>query len=253
VRRRRARDSSGRLLSDAELRRQTADSLEYLYDEGRASKRDVVAWVRLSAKLSGRVYEPGYVSGRYHDHLKLRRREDVEERMHKKRAGYYRRDAHTLNPTAENALRWIGNTGGLRGYGTAPNHVASQRLVRLGLAHENPSRPGQYRLTENGRIAYEFYRGAKRRTRSSGDESRGTRYRVKLVLDKPERHSLQAFTATIYQQGRAVATGRGMTAERAFHEAQKKAGIRGSYVVPRSVGYERLFSTRPVFFVERMR
>ncbi len=87
------------------------------------------------------------------------------------------RDAPTLNPAAENALRWIGKTGGLRGYGMAPNHVASQRLVRLGLAHENPSRPGQYRLTEKGRIAYEFYRGSGRKT--SSDRSRGRRARAR--------------------------------------------------------------------------
>jgi hypothetical protein len=83
----------GRLLSESELRRQSADSLEYLYDDGRASKADVTAWVRLSSKLSGRIYQPKYQSiggptgfGR----VKLRRREDLEDRLFKKGGGFWR-------------------------------------------------------------------------------------------------------------------------------------------------------------------
>jgi hypothetical protein len=78
-------------LSETELRRQTADSLEYLYGEGRATRADVVRWVRLSAKSSGRVYQPVYrLGGRLGERLDLKRREDVEDKMFKKKAGYFK-------------------------------------------------------------------------------------------------------------------------------------------------------------------
>jgi len=73
------------LLSESELRRQSAEKLEYLYDQGRATKADVIRWVRLSAKLSGRVYEPRYRPGGLGDRLHLKRREDAEKRDAKPR------------------------------------------------------------------------------------------------------------------------------------------------------------------------
>jgi len=70
-----------RLLSDSELHRQSADSMEYLYNDGRASKTDVLAWVRASSKGSGRIYEPHYRPGGLGDRLSLRRREDAENKL----------------------------------------------------------------------------------------------------------------------------------------------------------------------------
>ena len=81
------------LLSESELRRQSAEKLEYLYDQGRATKADVIRWVRLSAKLSGRVYEPRYRPGGLGDRLHLKRREDAESRLFARKAGYFKRDA----------------------------------------------------------------------------------------------------------------------------------------------------------------
>lgn len=95
ARKRRAarRDAPKHVLSEAELRRQTADSLEYLYREGRATKDDVTRWVRLSSKLSGRIYEPVYRSSpNIRDaRLWLRRREDLEGKLYAKRGGYFKR------------------------------------------------------------------------------------------------------------------------------------------------------------------
>jgi hypothetical protein len=97
------------LLSETELRRQTADSLTYLYDDGRATKLDVVRWVRLSAKLSGRIYTPKYRAGGLGDRLRLVRREPLEERLFAKKAGYWRgRDCigiHTHENMGRAALR----------------------------------------------------------------------------------------------------------------------------------------------------
>lgn len=80
------------LLSEDTLRRQSAESLERLYNDGRATKADVIRWVRESSKKSGRVYTPVYRSGARHDRLWLRRREDVEDKLFAKRGGYFKRD-----------------------------------------------------------------------------------------------------------------------------------------------------------------
>jgi hypothetical protein len=65
---------------------------------------------------------------------------------------------YTLNEPARKSLLWIGRTGGTSGWGTSPNLVASERLRVMGLVRQNPVRPGQYRLTERGLLAYEVLR-----------------------------------------------------------------------------------------------
>lgn len=81
------------LLSEADLRRQSAESLERLYNDGRATKADVVRWVRESSKKSGRIYEPVYrAGGRFGERLWLSRRPDAENKLFAKRGGYFKRD-----------------------------------------------------------------------------------------------------------------------------------------------------------------
>lgn len=80
------------------LHRESADSIERLYEDGRLSKREVTQWCRLSAKLSGRVFVPRYRAGAAHDHLSLVRKEKLEDRLFAKRAGYWKgRDQSRLD------------------------------------------------------------------------------------------------------------------------------------------------------------
>ena len=80
--------------------------------------------------------------------------------------------AYGLNEKAVNSLLWIGHTGGVTGYGTAPSYTGSERLRQMGLVTSPPGRSGHYRLTENGRIAYEFYRAARRQRQTSHTRTR---------------------------------------------------------------------------------
>ena len=160
-----------------------ADGIERLYDDGRIDKKDVVRWCRLSAKLSGRIYTPGYIDGRFHDYLKLRRREDLENRLFAKKAGYWRSRRTSRDPERT-------------------SYRVTLRFVR-----------GKYRLDDG-------------------------------------------FVCEVRLRGRVVGRGTGVTAARAFYEAQRKAGIRGSYVIPSQRrtrwGHNELFSGRTVSFRESM-
>ena len=73
-------------LSEAQLKRLSANEVERRYDDALLSRKDVTRWVRLSSKLSGRIYEPHYGY-----HLRLRRREDLEDKLFRRKAGYWRR------------------------------------------------------------------------------------------------------------------------------------------------------------------
>lgn len=77
--------------TDEDLLRRGALEVERLYDYGLMRKPDVARWTRLSAKRTGRVYQATYVEGPVHDHLRLRRREDAEDKLYAREAGYWRR------------------------------------------------------------------------------------------------------------------------------------------------------------------
>lgn len=76
----------GRRLSYAALMRVSANEIERLYDDALATKQDVIAWVRESAKKAGRIYVPDFARYR----LRLRRREDLEDKLFARKAGYWK-------------------------------------------------------------------------------------------------------------------------------------------------------------------
>lgn len=71
----------------------------------------------------------------------------------------------TINAPAQATILWIGSTGGVKGYGTAPNYVSAERLVKMGLAKRAYGRQGQYQLTALGKQAYDELRAARRAER----------------------------------------------------------------------------------------
>jgi hypothetical protein len=80
--------------------------------------------------------------------------------------------SHQLNEKAINSLLWIGQTGGVTGYGTAPSYTGSERLRQLGLVYSAPGHSGHYHLTQQGRIAFEFYQAARRQHQTHHSRTR---------------------------------------------------------------------------------
>ena len=66
-----------------------------------------------------------------------------------------------LDNKSLNSLLWIGDTGGLTGYGGAPSYTGSEKLRRLGLAVSPIGKTGLYHLTRQGRELYAHYRAAR--------------------------------------------------------------------------------------------
>ena len=90
------------MIMSIDIKGLSANEAERLYNQGRLSKRELTAWVRLSAKLSGRIYKPVYRTGAVHDRVWLQRLEGAEEKLYAKRkARHASRDMHSKKTLAE--------------------------------------------------------------------------------------------------------------------------------------------------------
>jgi len=90
------------MIMSIDIKGLSANEAERLYNQGRLSKRELTAWVRLSAKLSGRIYKPVYRTGAVHDRVWLQRLEGAEEKLYAKRkARHASRDMHARKTLAE--------------------------------------------------------------------------------------------------------------------------------------------------------
>jgi hypothetical protein len=86
-------EAEGDQVRSRDVSRLSANDVERLFREGRLSRKDVIAWCRLSAKKSGRVYVPKFQSSpRFPGGARvwLQRREDLENKLYAKRAGFWK-------------------------------------------------------------------------------------------------------------------------------------------------------------------